>query len=105
MRRLREDLARHQIRVFPWPLSEDDAEDEAAKADVQDRLPFAVVGATDEATVNGQYVRGRQVGLSPPPPLLLAAPSLPLIHTWITSIAAVLMKFRSWWSMACRLCG
>jgi septin 3/9/12 len=58
--RIREDLFRHQIRVFPWPLSEDDAEDEAAKTDVQERLPFAVVGATDELMENGKYMRGRQ---------------------------------------------
>eukprot|EP00041_Stephanoeca_diplocostata_P021319 m.494933 g.494933 ORF g.494933 m.494933 type:complete len:280 (+) comp21797_c0_seq18:1081-1920(+) len=57
--RIREDLSQHEIDVFPWELAEDDAVEEAAKSKIKARLPFAVVGATEERTQGGKFFRGR----------------------------------------------
>jgi septin 3/9/12 len=57
--RITADTAQHEIKVFPWTLQEDDAEDERAKAEAKARLPFAVVGACEEINVDGKYLRGR----------------------------------------------
>ena len=54
------DLKANGIKTFPWSLADDDEEELAAKKAMEALLPFAVVGATDEVTVGGKWMRGRQ---------------------------------------------
>ena len=54
------DLKKNGIKTFPWPLADDNEEELAGKKSIEALLPFAVVGATDEMTVDGKWMRGRQ---------------------------------------------
>eukprot|EP00039_Didymoeca_costata_P014635 m.239211 g.239211 ORF g.239211 m.239211 type:complete len:402 (-) comp16064_c0_seq1:1714-2919(-) len=53
-------LDRAGIQTFPWPLPDDDDSDEETKQVIKANLPFAIVGATDVITIDGQKQRGRQ---------------------------------------------
>eukprot|EP00040_Diaphanoeca_grandis_P005504 m.33123 g.33123 ORF g.33123 m.33123 type:complete len:400 (-) comp16762_c1_seq1:62-1261(-) len=57
--RIREDIENNEINLFPWSLQSDDADDESSKAEAKSKLPFAVVGATEERVQSGKVVRGR----------------------------------------------
>lgn len=61
-RRVMEDIEHYGIPVynFPYDVEEDDEDTIADNSELRALMPFAIVGANSEITVNDQIVRGRQ---------------------------------------------
>lgn len=58
--RIREDLVRHGICVYPVQEFEDDPEETLLNNKIRAAIPFAVVGSDKQHMVNGRTVFGRQ---------------------------------------------
>ncbi|KAJ9079335.1 Cell division control protein 3, variant 2 [Entomophthora muscae] len=59
--RILSDLSFHNIQIFKPTLYENDDPDTVAEvSEITSKIPFAVVGGTEELVVNGRKVRGRQ---------------------------------------------
>lgn len=58
--RIKEDLARNGIGVYPMQEFEDDPEETVINDKLRDVIPFAVVGSDKQHQVNGRMVFGRQ---------------------------------------------
>ncbi|KAM0792549.1 Septin Spn2, variant 3 [Microbotryomycetes sp. NB124-2] len=59
--RIRDELAHHSIRVYPFDSDETDAEEvQINEAIRQNMIPFAVVGSERNVIVDGKPVRGRK---------------------------------------------
>lgn len=61
-KRVLEDISYHDIHIYDFPFDpeEDDEETIQENTELRALLPFAVIGAEDEYTVNGRKVRGRK---------------------------------------------
>ncbi|KAG0282148.1 cell division control protein [Linnemannia gamsii] len=58
--RIKEEMAFHNIKLYPYESDEDDEQDAALNESIQDLIPFAVVGSEKTIVVDGKTVRGRQ---------------------------------------------
>ncbi|KZP01060.1 cell division/GTP binding protein [Calocera viscosa TUFC12733] len=59
-KRIREELAYHSIKLFPFQSDEYDDEEEKENQIIRDMIPFAVVGSERNVIVDGKSVRGRK---------------------------------------------
>ena len=57
---IKEEMAFHNINLYPYQSEEDDEQDAALNESIQDLIPFAVVGSEKTIIVDGKSVRGRQ---------------------------------------------
>ncbi|KAM0792550.1 Septin Spn2 [Microbotryomycetes sp. NB124-2] len=58
--RIRDELAHHSIRVYPFDSDETDAEEVQINEAIRNMIPFAVVGSERNVIVDGKPVRGRK---------------------------------------------
>ncbi|KAK4058588.1 cell division control protein [Microbotryomycetes sp. JL221] len=58
--RIRDELAHHNIRVYPFDSDETDAEEVQINQAIRNMIPFAVVGSERNVIVDGKPVRGRK---------------------------------------------
>lgn len=58
--RIKEEFAFHNLRMYPYDNDEQDDEERAMNSNINDLIPFAVVGSENSIVVNGRSVRGRQ---------------------------------------------
>lgn len=58
--RIKEEFAFHNLKMYPYDSDEHDEEERAMNTQIDNLVPFAVVGSEKNIIVNGKQVRGRQ---------------------------------------------
>ncbi|XP_007886692.1 neuronal-specific septin-3 isoform X3 [Callorhinchus milii] len=58
--KIREDLQKHDINVYPQRQFDEDKEDQIMNDKIREMVPFAVVGSNLEYQVNGRRILGRK---------------------------------------------
>ncbi|RUS26752.1 hypothetical protein BC938DRAFT_484167 [Jimgerdemannia flammicorona] len=58
--RIKEELAFHNIRMYPYESEEDDEQEQALNESIRDLIPFAIVGSERNVVIDGKAVRGRR---------------------------------------------
>ncbi|RKP22657.1 Septin-type guanine nucleotide-binding (G) domain-containing protein, partial [Syncephalis pseudoplumigaleata] len=58
--RIKEELAFHDIQLYPYESEEDDETECELNRAIKERIPFAVVGSEKNIVVDGKEVRGRR---------------------------------------------
>jgi septin family protein len=58
--RIREELAYHNIQLYPYESEEDDESERELNQRIKAMIPFAIVGSEKNVVINGKEVRGRR---------------------------------------------
>ncbi|CEJ79945.1 Putative Septin [[Torrubiella] hemipterigena] len=58
--RIKEEFAFHNLKMYPYDNEEFDEEERVLNGQINNLVPFAVVGSEKSIVVNGKQVRGRQ---------------------------------------------
>ncbi|KAI8364136.1 Septin-domain-containing protein [Radiomyces spectabilis] len=59
-KRIKAELAFHNITLYPYESDEDDEQEKALNESIRELIPFAVVGSERHVIVDGKAVRGRK---------------------------------------------
>lgn len=59
-KRIKAELAFHNIRLYPYENEEDDEQERSLNESIYELIPFAVVGSERNVVIDGKAVRGRK---------------------------------------------